>query len=189
MRAFMGLLNTNRSKLIAIHLFFYVGFAALRSVIAPLSLIEATTLCALLIWISVHDMETFEIPDGASFLLLITGLASAWFLHRPDFPDRVIGGLFWSIAFWAVGSGYFRLRGWDGLGFGDVKLMLGLGFWLGLMHTTIAVFIASMSGILTLLLVTILRQRSFRPIGKTAVAFGPYLCLSVWVNWLARGII
>ena len=140
-------------------------------------------LASLMIWSSVVDIERMEIPDMASLALCITGVLFCY-LDSHDIITHLLAAVIWAGLFCGVGLGYNRWRGWDGLGFGDVKLIAGLALWLGFADTTQAVFAAALAGIIVVLIGSSRSGRSFSDIGQTAVAFGPFLCLSAWVTWL-----
>lgn len=176
-------MSSKRVQLIALHVFFYAAFATVRSLFGPLPIIALFVLGALLIWISVIDVERFEIPDLASGLLFASGLIFQRY-YGHDLAAYLAGAVLWSALFWIVGIGYARLRGWDGLGFGDVKLIAGIAMWLGFTQTTTVVFASALTGILVIVGAKLVRGGSMADIGTTAVAFGPFLCLSAWVIWL-----
>lgn len=149
----------------------------------PLPVLQSLVFGVLLVWISVIDIERLEIPDLAALTLVSTGAFFAW-QRGADIVEYGVAGLIWAVLFWSVGVGYAKLRGWEGLGFGDVKLVAGIGLWLGLSETTLVVFGAALAGILAIAVAKAGTRSSFSDIGTTAVAFGPFLCLSAWVIWL-----
>lgn len=137
----------------------------------------------LLIWVSVHDLQTMEIPDIASILLVVTGLGVIW-ATGGALGLRIAGAVVWSTFFAAVAVGYRRFRGFDGLGLGDAKLMAGAGAWLGVAGPITVVLGASVSGIIYLLVQRSLGGVSHRDLAQSPIAFGPYLCFFIWVVWL-----
>ena len=73
---------------------------------------------------------------------------------------------------------YRRLRGRDGLGLGDAKLLAAAGAWLGLASLPWVVLAAALLG----LVLALLRAGPLR--AETAVPFGPPLALAFWVMFL-----
>ena len=146
-------------------------------------------LAGTLIWISTEDFISTEIPDVASGLLIAT--AASWLLLSPPagMLDHVVGAVFWPLLTWTVAYSYAWLRGWSGLGFGDVKLMVGIGLWAGFSATIWIVMAASLAGIVTILAATVMRRQPLDEIGTSAIAFGPFLCLSTWIVVLKRGLL
>ena len=59
--------------------------------------------------------------------------------------DAVLGALLGGGFIWAVGELYFRLRGIQGMGFGDVKLLLMIGAFLGPRLTLFTICASSVS--------------------------------------------
>lgn len=179
--------DLSRAGLIVSHATFYGAFLAVASLAGPVALLPAAVLGPLLVWISVIDAESCEIPDEASVLLAANGLAFAW-LWVPDlWPERMAAALLWPALFWLVSEGYARLRGREGLGFGDVKLMVGIGLWTGVTGTTQVVLAAALAAILTVLLAAWLRGLPRGDLGGTGVPFGPFLCFATWAVWLLGG--
>ncbi|MHA6268374.1 prepilin peptidase [Aliiroseovarius sp. CAU 1755] len=170
--------------IIGLHLTVYGVFWAL---LTPVSTgWPAPVFAALLIWISVSDFETFEIPDTASFLLLASGLLVAF--QSGELWTATLAAVLWSGAFLAVALGFTALRGIEGLGLGDVKLMAGIGAWLGLLAPIYLVLAAAVSAIVVLLTVSAISGNKSANTTKTGIAFGPFLCLSAWAIWLSGGV-
>lgn len=164
-------------SLLCIHIAVYAGLALYaNNTIDLFDLIFAVGLVSA----SVSDFETFEIPDLASIWLFLTGIgASIWF--GTDWAVALFGAAVWFVIFWTVHVAFRLLRGVDGLGFGDVKLVVGLSLWCGPVETVFVVLAASLSGLIAL---TLLSLRATEDNQENGVAFAPFLCLSAWVIWV-----
>lgn len=139
----------------------------------------------LLVWISITDMKSFEIPDIASLGVFVSGCAFVTIIPQHAWQSHVFAALFWVIAFWGVGR-LFRLRhGHTGLGFGDVKLIAGLALWVGFWGSIGMVFAAAMMGMASMLVFALVKRLPLSELNQSAVAFAPFLCLSAWAHWLA----
>ena len=80
-----------------------------------------------------------------------------------------------------IASVYRRVRGREGLGLGDAKLLAAAGAWLGWQALPSVVLIAAACG-LALALATALGGGK---LGWTSrIAFGPHLALAFWLVWL-----
>lgn len=171
---------SKRIMVLFFHAAVYGGFA--WAAVVPVWI--GIGLAMVLIWISVVDIERFEIPDTASAVLFISG--GAYVLLWPDMPvlDHLVAAVIWPLVFWLVGVVYLRWRGVHGLGFGDVKLMAGIALWVGFHGAVLVVLAASLAGIAVMLVYMLTQRGKIAEIGKSAVAFGPFLCLSAWVVWL-----
>jgi leader peptidase (prepilin peptidase)/N-methyltransferase len=107
------------------------------------------------------------LPDAVNFFGLGAGLLLSFFTkpvdgtalwitrHWFDFPppqpvlsfvDALLGAVAGSGLLWVVAEGYFRLRGREGMGLGDVKMMAAVGAFLGLKRTLITVLAGSLLG-------------------------------------------
>jgi leader peptidase (prepilin peptidase)/N-methyltransferase len=58
----------------------------------------------------------------------------------------VLGAFLGSGLLWVVSEAYFRLRKREGMGFGDVKMMLMVGAFLGPKRTLLTIFAGSLLG-------------------------------------------
>jgi leader peptidase (prepilin peptidase)/N-methyltransferase len=125
------------------------------------------------------DLGHFWLPDRLTLPLLGLGL-----LFGAGSPAERLAGA-------AIGGGgalllalaYRRLRGRDGLGMGDAKLMAGLGAWLSPAMIPALVLVSALIG---LALAAVRARRG--PGGSRAtdpVPFGACLALSAFPLWLA----
>lgn len=122
---------------------------------------------AILVVLIFTDWRERILPDvvnftGLAFALMISFFVrpedgtAMWIANRMfDFPppapvisfaDAVIGAAVGGGLLWLVGEGYFRLRGREGMGFGDVKMMLMAGAFLGLRRTILTILAGSLLG-------------------------------------------
>tara|TARA_A100001015_G_scaffold67101_1_gene74304 strand:+ start:4970 stop:5782 length:813 start_codon:yes stop_codon:yes gene_type:complete len=114
-----------------------------------LTVVYLPFICILSI-IFLTDMEAFHIPDIASIGGTAIGLIFVIYKF-PSLPNTteslIAGGLgFFTIYF--INLIYRILRGKNGIGFGDAKLMLMLGIWMGVENILVILFIASFLGTL-----------------------------------------
>ena len=127
-----------------------------------------------LAWI---DWEHFLLPDLLTLPLLLAGLGVA--IARGDATEAALGAAFGYLGLRAVALLYRALRGRDGLGGGDAKLLAAAGAWLGAAALPGVVFWAAVFGLTLALL------RRPGPLTATlAVPFGPALALAIWLAWL-----
>ena len=166
-----------------------IELAAIAVAVAAAFVAEGTDLwlgCALgwtllaLAWI---DAESFLLPDALTLPLIVAGLVAAWFLEPWNLTDRAFGAIAGYVAFRAVEIGYRRLRGRDGLGQGDAKLLSAGGAWLGWAALPWVVVLAALCG----LAVAGVMAVTGRAVGReTVLPFGPPLALAIWLLWLAQ---
>jgi len=135
----------------------------------------ATGLCLVA---SAIDWETYLLPNVLTYPLAILALAMPW-ITDVSWIDTLVGALCGGGLLWLVRWGYFLWRRVEGLGLGDVKLMVGLGALTGATRLPLAIFLASLLALGVFLL---LFARSPRSQGlQTAIPFGPFLCAGAWL--------
>ena len=173
----MIMLSLKHITLMLVHIVVYATFFAVSG--KGLGVIPAFLVIPLIV-ASMIDIDRFEIPDLASGFLVLSGLGIALW-RSYDFIWFAAGSLVWGLGFLLAAFVARRILGRDALGLGDVKLMAGIGAWLGPALPIYVVLCASVAGIL-MIVITGLVNRS--GVSGKAVAFGPFLCLSAWVVWL-----
>jgi leader peptidase (prepilin peptidase)/N-methyltransferase len=125
------------------------------------------------------DWRCLRLPDVLTLPLLLLGLG-ACFVLAPD----ALGGHAAAVvvgygAFRGLAWTYRRLRGRDGLGAGDAKLLAAGGAWLGLGALPILVLCAALA---TLGLAVLQGRGRIDP--AMPIPFGPGLAVAVWGLWL-----
>jgi leader peptidase (prepilin peptidase)/N-methyltransferase len=137
--------------------------------------------CALgwtLLTLSAIDWRTGFLPDILTLPLTAAGLAAAWFFDAHNIWDHVIGAAAGFIGFAALAALYRWLRGRDGLGLGDAKLLAASGAWLGWIALPSVILFAALLGLAFVLL-------HRKPLDVASrIAFGPVLALATWIVWL-----
>lgn len=144
----------------------------------PLHLALTLLYLALLAYIAVTDLRAFRIPDHATLPLAIGGLA--WvFLYAPSPWLNLAAAIVAGSVFLALAAGFQRLRGAEGLGLGDAKLVAAGALWVG---TGIALAIALGAG--TALAVTALHAWHGRHAPGDPIPFGPYMAAGMGAVFL-----
>lgn len=120
------------------------------------------------------------IPDSLNLALAVGGIVEhALFNEFEQFGGGVeaVAVLLAGVAFQA---GYRKLRGYDGLGFGDVKFIAASTFWIGLAGLPQAILIAVGSALVALF---VLKAERCEIGGRRAIPFGPHLAVGAWLTW------
>ena len=106
-------------------------------------------LVLLLLFITVTDLETGYVADGASLAVATLGLF--WLLGHPPIIwwDPLLSLLQTAGIGLLLTLGYSRLRGRDMMGWGDVKLMAAAALWLPAAQVPIYLILASLLGLIT----------------------------------------
>ena len=151
------------------------GLAAYGLFGPTLTAVFAAAFFWVLIALSVIDLETGYLPDALTLPLAAAGLAVNGAGAFVSFPDAAIGAAAGYGAFRLIGEAFFRLRGIEGLGQGDAKLLAAIGAWLGWQALAPIILAASLLGLAGALA---LRLAGRDVSGQTAIPFGPALALA-----------
>lgn len=135
----------------------------------------------LLLTLAALDARHFWLPDRLTLTLGAAGLLVGGLATGVALVDRVIGAAAGFASLWAIGAGYRRLRGREGLGGGDPKLLAAIGAWLGWLALPFVLLAASLLGLGAALLGGDLRRD--RPL-----AFGAALAAGAVPGWLLLGL-
>lgn len=133
-----------------------------------------------LLSLAILDIRHFILPDALTLPLVPAGLIATWMMSPALLSDAILGAGAGFISFWLVRESYYRLRDREGLGFGDVKLMAGLGAWLGWQSLASVVLIAAIAGLAVTLPLALRRDQ----VAGLRLPFGAYLSLGAWLVWL-----
>ncbi len=116
------------------------------------------------------DLDHKLILDVMTLPGIALGLAFCPLLgtSRDDSLMGAVGGF---SALWLLRQGYSRLRGEEGLGFGDVKLGAMLGAWLGWQGVMMTFLVGSFVGTIVGLGLVLVRRAD----GRTALPYGVFL--------------
>ena len=140
--------------------------------------------CALgwtLLALAVSDYKHFLLPDFFTLPLIPLGLIVTWANDSSALLDHVIGVAAGFGFVVLLRESYRRLRGREGMGFGDAKLLAASGAFVSWQALPSVILIASFTALAVALL---------RTLGGTSISlvdrmpFGTFLCLATWIVWL-----
>ncbi len=127
-----------------------------------------------LAWI---DARHFVLPDVLTLPLLLGGLAACASLEPWALQDHLVGTVLGYCGLRGVALAYRALRGREGVGAGDAKLLAACGAWLGWAALPDVLLLAALAG----LAVAGAMWLRGRAVGRaTAVPFGPALAAACW---------
>ena len=142
----------------------------------PLLLVRLTFACMVVV-LFVIDLRHRILPDRITLPGIVIGLGASAVL--PPGPAGALAGmLLGGGLLWAISEGYLRLRGREGLGFGDVKMLAMIGAFLGWQQTLLTLFLASLAG--SVVGVWLLASR--RGGLQSALPFGTFLAIGALVS-------
>jgi len=134
-----------------------------------------------LIVLAVVDWRHLVLPDELTLPLIPAGLAVAWAGGAERLWDHVIGAAVGGGFVLAVALLYRRLRGREGMGLGDAKLMAAAGAWVSWSGLPTVLLLSAAAG----LCAGLLRQRLVAGSNLSdPVAFGSFIAAALWLVWL-----
>jgi leader peptidase (prepilin peptidase)/N-methyltransferase len=144
-------------------------------------LIAGCMLGWMLLGLGICDWRSYRLPDALTLPLILLGLLASWLLDRDQITDHALATACAYLGCRVFAWAYRRLRGHDGLGQGDAKLLAASGAWLGLAALPNVVLFAAVAG-LALAALSWLCGKALT--ARTMLPFGPCLALATWFIWL-----
>ncbi|WP_412552902.1 prepilin peptidase [Shimia sp. MIT1388] len=159
--------------------------AAVFAVIAASTPVE-TAFSAVFLWLllglAFADALWMRLPDALTAMLFCWVLGWAYLSPMQDLPAAMLGAALGAGSFLVLRIVYRLLRGREGLGLGDVKLMAGLGAFAGPLDLPILALGASLAGLGW----AAVSLKSKQDSAGEAIPFGTMLCFAAGLMWLAR---
>ncbi|WP_439634102.1 prepilin peptidase [Glycocaulis sp.] len=144
------------------------------------TIVCGSVLLAGLTALTVMDVRTMRLPDWLTLPLIPAGLLAAWWLGDP-LLWHLAGAVIGYAGLVALELAYRAVRGRDGLGRGDAKLLAVGGAWCGAALLPVILLLASMTGLIWVLALKL----AGREIGAgTAIPFGPFLAAGIAAAWI-----
>jgi len=135
---------------------------------------------AALIVLFVIDLRYRILPDAITLPGIAVGFAASWFLP-PGWLSSLIGACTGGGVLLAIAEAYSRVRGHEGLGMGDVKMLAMIGAFLGWRLAMLTLVVASFTGSI----VGVALIASGRGSMQAALPFGTFLALGAIVAAVA----
>jgi len=135
----------------------------------------------LLLALAALDVKHHWLPDRLTAILAVSGLAAGFLSMSPPIYDRLIGGVVGFVSLTVVASAYKMIRGREGLGGGDPKMLAAIGCWLGWAALPLVILGAGLTGLLVAL--------SWKIRGKNVAAdsllpLGSLMAIAAFPLWL-----
>ncbi len=136
---------------------------------------------SLLIVIAVYDFRHKIIPNRLMYIFILVALCALFVSAQGTIvpsPSSLLAGIAIPLPFAAI---WYLSRGkW--MGFGDVKLMSGLGFYLGLSQGIAAVMLSFWLGAVVGILLIFFRKSKYGM--KSEIPFGPFLIVGALIAFM-----
>ena len=160
-------------------------------ILPPLPASFACILAWMMLVVSTVDYKHFIIPDVISLPAIPLGLLAAFLLRDPSQAlspviEHLTASAFAAALLWLVRFAYWRFRGIEGLGLGDVKLAAVAGAWTGMHGASLVLVAACMAA---LLFVLMLRIRNRQQVDRmTVIPLGTFLAPAIWLVWTMQSL-
>lgn len=140
----------------------------------------------LLLTLAALDAQHHWLPDKLTLPLAACGLAASLWVDDPDLVRRAIGGVVGFSALFLVGWSYRLLRGREGLGGGDPKLLGAIGCWLGWSALPLVILGAALVGLLS---VVMMRVRGQAVTADSALPLGSFMAITAFPLWIIQTVL
>lgn len=131
----------------------------------------------LLLTLAVLDWRHYWLPDALTLPLAFLGLTLGLWATDVALVDRIIGAALGYGSLLAIALAYRAVRGREGLGLGDAKLLGALGAWFGWQTLPFILLIAALTGLGVMLATGRAKEATAR------VPLGTFLALAAVPGW------
>ena len=135
----------------------------------------------LLIIMSFIDFQEYILPDVFTLPGAVLAFAGTALVTDMPWVDSLLGAVIGAGVFWVLQKGYYLLRGVEGLGTGDIKLMLMLGALVGWLGLPMMIFLAAFTALAASL--GYMAKNAHQGM-QTRIPFGPFLSLGAMLQIL-----
>ena len=148
-----------------------------------LDLIAIYIFACLLITVSIIDIEHGLLPDIITIPILIVGILFNYlFLGVTEFYSSLIGAICGYYSLWIIYKIHHFFTNREGLGYGDFKLMAGLGAWISWQFIPFILFFSSILGIFYSIFLIMFKKHTIR----STIPFGPFLAIVGFFTFLYK---
>ena len=120
------------------------------------------------------DVDTQLLPDDLTVPLVWAGILANLNGLFTTLPEAVIGAVVGYLTLWSIYWLFKLIRGKEGMGYGDFKLLAALGAWLGWKMLPLIVLGSSVVGAFIGISLVVFKGRDH----NVPLAFGPYLAIA-----------
>jgi leader peptidase (prepilin peptidase)/N-methyltransferase len=133
-----------------------------------------------LLLLAAIDFKTQMLPDIITKPLVALGLVQGYLGIFTDIQSSLIGAFAGYFILWSVNTCFRMVRGIDGMGYGDFKLLSAIGAWTGIKMIPLTILFSSIIGIF----VAIIILKTTKQDMHAPTPFGPSLVLTGFIAFL-----
>ncbi len=130
---------------------------------------------AILIVLFGTDYDVQRLPNVLTLPGLVIGLAFSA-VQPPGLRDAVIGALLGAGILQGIRLVWYALRGVEGMGFGDVKMLAMIGAFLGWRNVIVVLFFSSLAGAIVGVALTVTGRQAM----STKLPFGTFMAVAAF---------
>jgi leader peptidase (prepilin peptidase)/N-methyltransferase len=143
--------------------------------LTPILAVRLLFACAMIV-LFVIDLQHKILPNQITLPGVVVGLVLSG-VAGPGWVSSLIGIVAGAGSLFAIAEAYYRIRGEEGLGMGDVKMLGMIGAFLGWKLVLLTLVVSSMLGSLVGVVILVARGESL----KYALPFGTFLAIGALV--------
>lgn len=128
--------------------------------------------------VAIIDIQQGVIPDRLNLAIFTLGVLAAAFMPSSSLVERLVASFLGGGLLWLVRAGYRGVRGYDGIGMGDVKFVGAAGVWAGCESTPVAL---ALSCVIALAFVAIAIASGAEIGARRRIPFGPCLAAGFFI--------
>ncbi len=132
---------------------------------------------------SMIDWKHGKIPDLVNLMILAFGLLMVVRIASADWWHHLIGGIVGYASIRIIEIVYRKTKKQEGIGRGDAKMIGVTGIWVAWSGLPILLLIASLSGIVCVLISSIAQGKKLNQLFDQKFAFAPAIALGAWSTW------
>lgn len=148
---------------------------------APIVALACAIMGWLLLLLAALDLRHLWLPDWLTVPLGLSGLAANLAGIGPGIGAALIGAAAGFLSLALVAAAYRRVRGRDGLGGGDPKLLAAIGAWTGWEALPIIVVLAAALGLAAGVLWAVAGRGR---LAALRLPLGVFLAVAAWPVWI-----
>jgi len=122
------------------------------------------------------DLQTMRLPNVITYPGIVIGVICSLFLP-PGVMSSLIGAALGAAIPWLIRWVWYRIKGVEAMGLGDVKMLAMIGAFLGWKQVWVVLFLASLTGALVGIIILRSRGRSM----ASRLPFGTFLAVAAFV--------
>jgi leader peptidase (prepilin peptidase)/N-methyltransferase len=143
--------------------------------------LAAAFFCSLMVILAAIDIEHMLLPDRITLPGIVLGIALQLWVPWAGLGGAILGAVLGAGILLAISGAWYLLRGEEGMGLGDVKMLAMVGAFLGWKGVVVTLFVSTLTGAA---LGLVLARKSSAGL-KAKLPFGAFLALGALVALFA----